>query len=107
LKPDHCGCHWVSKRYIKVDFWMVTGDNSHNACAISQKLGLLSCQIDVILEALPVTYGKWRSSKKKDIQLQWLHWEKWHRWRMDTQRISHVQETSQLNATSKSQASNK
>jgi hypothetical protein len=37
---------------------MVTGDNSHNACAISQKLGLLSCQIDVILEALPVTYGK-------------------------------------------------
>jgi hypothetical protein len=34
-------------------------------------------------------------------------WEKWHGWRMDTQRISHVQEASHLNATSKSQASNK
>jgi hypothetical protein len=34
-------------------------------------------------------------------------WEKWHRWRMDARRISHVRETSHLNATSKSQASNK
>jgi hypothetical protein len=34
-------------------------------------------------------------------------WEKWHEQRMDTQRISHVQEMSHLNATSKSQASNK
>jgi hypothetical protein len=34
-------------------------------------------------------------------------WEKWHEWRTDAQRISHVRETSHLNATSKSQASNK
>jgi hypothetical protein len=34
-------------------------------------------------------------------------WEKWHKWRMDAQRISHIWETSHLNATSKSQASNK
>jgi hypothetical protein len=34
-------------------------------------------------------------------------WEKWHEQRTDAQRISHVRETSHLNATSKSQASNK
>jgi hypothetical protein len=34
-------------------------------------------------------------------------WEKWHEWRTDAQRISHVRETSHLNATSKSKASNK
>jgi hypothetical protein len=34
-------------------------------------------------------------------------WEKWHKWRTGAQRISHVRETSHLNATSKSQASNK
>jgi hypothetical protein len=34
-------------------------------------------------------------------------WEKWHEQRMDAQRISHVWEMSHLNATSKSQASNK
>jgi hypothetical protein len=34
-------------------------------------------------------------------------WEKWHRQRIDAWRISHVQETSDLNATSKSQASYK
>jgi hypothetical protein len=34
-------------------------------------------------------------------------WEKWHKQRTDAQRISYIRETSHLNATSKSQASNK
>jgi hypothetical protein len=34
-------------------------------------------------------------------------WEKWHTQSMDIWRISHIRETSHLNATSKSQASNK
>jgi hypothetical protein len=34
-------------------------------------------------------------------------WEKWHGQRTDARRISHVRETSHLNATGKSLASNK
>jgi hypothetical protein len=45
-------------------------------------------------------------SKEKD-GITGVCWEKWHGWRTDAQRISHVRETSHLNATSKSQASNK
>jgi hypothetical protein len=43
------------------------------------------------------------------LHKEWVNscWEKWHEQRTDAQRISHVWETSHLNATSKSQASNK
>jgi hypothetical protein len=46
-------------------------------------------------------YSSWKYSFHRAC------WEKWHKRRTDAQRISHVRETSHLNATSKSQASNK
>jgi hypothetical protein len=53
-----------------------------------------------------VQYITWSRLTKKDGTTR-VCWEKWHERRMDAQRISHVRETSHLNATSKSQASNK
>jgi hypothetical protein len=53
-----------------------------------------------------VQYIIWSHLRKKD-SITGVCWEKWHRQRTDAWRISHIQEASHLNATSKSQASNK
>jgi hypothetical protein len=53
-----------------------------------------------------VQYIIWSHLRKKDGTTG-VCWEKWHERRTDAWRISHVLETSHLNATSKSQASNK
>jgi len=60
LKPDAADAIEYLRDTLKVDVWMVTGDNSRTARAISQKLGLSSDR--VISEALPV--AKVRQVKK-------------------------------------------
>jgi Cu+-exporting ATPase len=60
LKPDAADAIEYLRDTLKVDVWMVTGDNSRTARAISKKLGLSSDR--VISEALPV--AKVRQVKK-------------------------------------------
>jgi Cu+-exporting ATPase len=60
LKPDAAASIQYLKDTLKVDVWMVTGDNARTARAISQKLGLSPDR--VISEALPV--AKVRQVKK-------------------------------------------
>ena len=60
LKPDAADAIEYLRDTLKVDVWMVTGDNSRTARAISQKLGLSPDR--VISEALPV--AKVRQVKK-------------------------------------------
>lgn len=52
LKPDACATVRYLRNVMKLDVWMVTGDNARTARAISQPLGLPPGR--VISEALPV-----------------------------------------------------
>jgi Cu+-exporting ATPase len=60
LKPDAAASIKYLEDVMKMDVWMVTGDNARTARAISQKLGLTPDR--VISEALPV--AKVRQVKK-------------------------------------------
>jgi hypothetical protein len=59
-----------------------------------------------IVETNPISRNGCTNVARHDAPADFC-WEKWHEQKTDTQRISHVRDMSHLNATSKSQASNK